>query len=465
LSVREARAESTNIGNPTLAEEWGVGSWIWTEQTFDKQTCQFWKAFEVPSTSSVVKARLRITADNEFRVLLDGRVLGRGSDWRWLSDFDLSSLLPPGRHILAVEAFNDALKAGVLAGFRAELTNGQVLEFCSDDSWRVVPEGEEGWQNRKRARAMWPAARVVGTFGVAPWDTLPRGMTVLPALRPIELRFWQKGWFQIAVLTICSLALLLCARLLAQLALQSKARNLLQHERARIARDIHDELGAGLTQLVLLGELAQNDLSEASQQSVQIGHLCEKTRALLGSMDEVVWAVNSRRDTVRDFATHACKYAQTFLANTNLRCRLDVEPDLPELPFDLPSRRNLFLAVKEAINNAAKHSEATELVLRIHRDAGWLSVAVEDNGAGFELSEAGEDRNGLSNLSQRMKEIGGHCNVVSAAGAGCRIDFRAPLPRVRRKLFSLRWLGRLRRSHGMKKRVETDTTDPVPHTL
>jgi len=448
-------------------EEWGVGSWIWTDRTFDKQTCQFWKAFDIPSSSPVAKARLRITADNEFRVLLDGRVLGRGSDWRWLSDFDLTWLLSPGRHVLAVEAFNDALKAGVLAGFRAELANGQVLEFCSDYSWRVVPEGEEGWENRKRARETWPAARVVGTFGVAPWDTLPRGVTMLPALRPIELRFWQKGWFQITVLTICGLAMMLCVRLLAQLALQSKARNLLQQERARIARDIHDELGAGLTQLVLLGELAQNDLSETSEQRAQIGQLCEKTRGLLTSMDELVWAVNSRRDTLRDFATHACKYAQAFLSNTDIRCRLDVEPDLPDLPFDLPTRRNLFLAVKEAINNAAKYSAATELVLRIHRDKGSLAVAVEDNGAGFEISQADGNRNGLSNMAQRMHEVGGHCEIVSTPGTGCRIDFRAPLARARSKSLSPRWFNRLRRGQSTPEQLETETSTPrpVPHTV
>src|SRR5262249_4504978 len=163
----------------------------------------------------------------------------------------------------------------------------------SDESWRVVPEGERGWEDCKRARPTWPQARVVGTFGVAPWDTLPRGVTVLEAMRPIELRFWQKGWFQIAVLTTCGLALMLCARLVGQLALQSKARNLLRQERARIARDIHDDLGAGLTQLVLLGELAQNDSVDTAERRAQIEQLCQKTRGLLSSMDEVVWAVNS----------------------------------------------------------------------------------------------------------------------------------------------------------------------------
>jgi signal transduction histidine kinase len=434
------------------------------DRTFDKQTCQFWKVFDIPSLSPVAKARLRITADNEFRVLLDGRVLGRGSDWRWLSDFDLTCLLSPGRHVLAVEAFNDALKAGVLAGFRAELANGQIIELYSDDSWRVVPDGEKGWQNRKQVRETWPSARVVGKFGVAPWDTLPRGVTMLPAFRPIELRFWQQAWFQVTVLTVCSLAVILCIWLLAQLALQSKARNLLQQERARIARDIHDEMGAGLTQLVLLGELAQNDLSETSEQRAQIGQLCEKTRGLLTSMDELVWAVNSRRDTLRDFATHACKYAQAFLVNTNIRCRLDVEPDLPELPFDLPTRRNLFLAVKEAINNAAKYSAATELVLRIHRDGGRLAVAVEDNGAGFEPSRASGERNGLSNMAQRMREVGGHCKIVSTPGRGCRINFRVPFARARSKLLSARWFNRLRRGQSTQEQLETESSAPPPVT-
>jgi len=155
--------------------------------------------------------------------------------------------------------------------------------------------------------------------------------------------------------------------------------------------------------------------------------LCEKSRGLLGSMDDVVWAVNSKRDTLRDLSIHACKYAQAFLAHTAIRCRLDIEPDLPADPFDLHLRRNLFLAVKEAINNAAKYSEAKELVLRIHRSHRFLEVVVQDNGKGFDPSMADEDRNGLSNMSQRMREIGGECVLSSRPGAGCRIVFRAPL--------------------------------------
>ena len=454
----ETRAEATLSA---LDPSWAVGSWIWTDRTFDKQTCLLWRAFDIPAGAAVIKAQLRITADNGFRLMLDGREIGRGYDWRWLSDFDLSWLLPPGRHVLAVEAFNDALKAGVLAGLRVQLQGGEIIEVGSDETWRIVPEGERGWERRKKARPSWPAALLAGKFRTEPWSASPVGVTPVAPLHPVVLRFWQTGWFQIASLSLCALAVLLSLRLLAKLALQAKAQGLLRRERLRIARDIHDDLGAGLTQLVLLGELAQNELPAGSERRVQMEELCDKTRALLGAMDEIVWAVNSRRDTVRDFATHACKYAQMFLASTAIRCRLHIEADLPEDEFDLPARRNLFLGVKEAINNCAKHSAATELVLRIHRRGGALDVTVEDNGIGFELPSANGDRNGISNMNQRMKEVGGECRIASVPGGGCRIRFLVPLLSPRRKpVLWPRWL-RLRKGI-LKAHIQEPIAEPQP---
>jgi signal transduction histidine kinase len=260
-----------------------------------------------------------------------------------------------------------------------------------------------------------------------------------PPLRPIVLAFWQQGWFQITLLSLCAIVLFICVRLATKLALQSKAQELLQRERARIARDIHDDLGASLTQLVLLGEVAQNDLPATSETRRQIDGLCEKAREVLRSAEEIIWVVNSRRDTLSDFATYVCKYAQNFLSPTPIRCRLEIEPALPAAPFDLPIRRNLFLAVKEAINNAAKYSEASELFLRIHRDEQKIVVVVEDNGKGFDPVLADSERNGLTNMAQRMAEVEGACRVTSQPGAGCRIEFVAPLVHSQpRRFFSRR---------------------------
>ena len=138
---------------------------------------------------------------------------------------------------------------------------------------------------------------------------------------------------------------------------------------------------------------------------------------------------------------YVCKHAQFFLKSTPIRCRLDVEAEIPPVAFDLPVRRNLFLAVKEALNNAVKHSEAGELYLRIWRHEHKLSVAIEDNGRGFDAAAPAGERNGMGNMFQRMDEIGGQCRVESQPGKGCRIEFTVPLT-VPAHARWLKWLRR-----------------------
>jgi len=427
--------------NDVVAAANCLGQWIWDTNTFDKQTCRLWHTVEIPRGATVSLASLRITVDNGYRLFLDGREIGRGSDWRSLTVYDVKWLLGPGTHVLAVEGFNDRLAGGLMFGLYVKLVDQRVIQIVSDPTWRVVPLTAKHWETWQVADPSWHAAIVVGKLGQAPWDQWPMGVTVEPPLQAIVVVFWQTLWFQALVLALLGAALLACLWLLTQLAVQSRAQRLLQLQRARIARDIHDDLGARLTQLVLLGELAQNELPQASPTRGQINQICERARELGHAMDEVVWAVSSRRDTLRDFAVYVCKYAQLYLKNTPVRCRLDVEMDLPAIPFDLAIRRNLLLAVKEAISNVARHSGATELQLRIHREAGGLRVIVEDNGRGFEAAEADPARNGLLNMAQRMAEVGGEFTLHSTPGAGSRVTFQLPFttnrsgPRWLRKFF------------------------------
>jgi signal transduction histidine kinase len=410
-----------------------LGSWIWAAQTWDKQTVHLWKSFEVPSGAKVSRGVLWIAVDNGYQLYLDGQEIGQGSDWRWLTQCDATLLLKPGKHVLAVSAFNDALAAGLMFGLHIEFTDGHTLNIVSDSSWRVAPNTFNDWINQRSARPDWPAATVVGTIDQTPWKPWPIGVITGPQVHPVIVRFWQTGRFQIVLLASCAIAVLVCLWLLAQLAMQFKAQRLLHLQRARIARDIHDDLGARLTQLVLQGELIQSELPSESATRAQIDQICESARELANAMDEVVWAVSSRRDTLRDFAAFACRYAQVFLRNTPVRCRLDIEPDLPSSPFELHIRRNLLLAVKEAISNAAKYSGASELVLRIHRHDAGVRVVVEDNGRGFDMAQVTPERNGLINMAQRMHEVGGRFAVNSMRSAGCRVEFTLPLTHVRRR--------------------------------
>jgi signal transduction histidine kinase len=414
----------------------GLGSWIWASNTFDGQTCQLWNSFEIPADGTVTNARLVMTVDNEFTFYLDGRELGRGAEWRELFIFDLTQSLPPGKHILAVKAVNSFSVAGMIFGFRADLADGRFVEVKSDKTWRIVPDGTSRWEKRTEPEPNWPAASIMAPFGSSPWWTTPVNWNRVPVLPPVKVFFWQTGWFQITLLTICSLVILISLRLMAQLALHQKERWLLQQERARIVREIHDDIGARMTQLVLHGEVAQNDLPAGSATKQKLVQICEEARSLLSTMDEILWAVNPRRDTLRDFATYIRNYAQEFLKPTSIQCLFEVDAEISATAFNLPLRRSLLMAIKETLNNAVKHSGATELRLKLHWPGQRLVMVVQDNGKGFDPAGVNLERNGLANLEQRMQELGGSCRITSQPGQGCRVEFNVPLKNPRRSLWA-----------------------------
>jgi signal transduction histidine kinase len=418
----------------------GLGSWIWAEKTDDNQTCQLWNAVEIPKDGKVRKARLVVTADNEFTLFVDGRELGRGVEWRELYVFDLTTLLPPGRHVLAVRCYNGVFAAGMLCGMRADLADGRTIEIKSDETWRIVPEGVRHWEKRTEAQPNWPAATVIAPLGGNPWLwRMPEAVIMMPSLQPVKIFFWQTGWFQISLLSVCGLVIVISLRLMAQLALHRKERYLLQGERARIARDIHDDIGSRMTQLVLRGEVAQNELPVDSEMRHELDCICEEARGLLSTMDEILWAVNPQRDTLRDFAAYVCKYATDFLKPTQIQCLFEVGSEMSTAAFELPLRRSLLMAIKETLNNAVKHSAATELHLQIQWQGQQLIVVVQDNGKGFDPKIIKSERNGLTNMVQRMNEVGGYCSITTESGKGTRVEFGVPLKSQRSNVWNLLW--------------------------
>ncbi|HWY30129.1 MAG TPA: ATP-binding protein [Candidatus Acidoferrum sp.] len=229
-----------------------------------------------------------------------------------------------------------------------------------------------------------------------------------------------------------------------------------------MARDIHDDLGMRMTQLVLQGEVAQSELLPESRLHSQLSQMCDDARGTLRTMDEILWAINPRRDNLREFITYVCRYTQTFLKDTKIQCTLDVEPEVSATAFNLPLRRNLLLAVKEALNNAAKHSHATELTLRIHGQGHGLLVVVEDNGRGFDPALAKPHRNGLTNMTHRMNELGGNCQITSQPGNGCHVELFMPLTNSRRHLLRLDWLAWFKKQPKMENQPPPPVSTPTP---
>jgi signal transduction histidine kinase len=404
----------------------GLGGWMWDKVTLNKQTVRLWHGFEVPKTNPVIHVELRITGDNAFKVWLDGQELGIGSDWRTLSIYHLEGRLDPGAHVLAVEGFNDNDQAGIILGMTLEMAKGQVMQISSDPAiWRVVPNSERGWEAALHPDADWPTASVATNFGRLPWWSVPTSVLHIREALPEPIQIWQSREFQIGLFVGCGVFVLACLYLLIQLVSQSKAHRLVQAERDRIARDIHDDLGSKLTHLLLTGEVAQIDSPPAA--SEPLSQMCDGARNILATIDEVVWIVDSQHDNLDDFVIYLCKHTQNFLDATGIRCRFYVPAELPAKTLNQFMRRNLFLAIKEALNNAAKHSEATELTVRIDLNGSRLNVVVVDNGCGFDCAQASQERNGLSNMKLRMTEIGGDCQVVSRPGDGCQVLFQVLL--------------------------------------
>lgn len=463
-SADETEPASATAG-PYHSPTNGLGSWVWAEQTFNEQTCQFWKTFVIPAGSTVTQARLVMTVDNEFTVFLDGRELGRGAEWRELFIFDLGALITPGTHVLAVRAFNSATAAGMLLGLQVYLADGRRVEIQSDQSWRIVPNGVKGWEKRTVPLKDWPPVTIKAPLGGSPWWQTPVNINIMHTLQPIRVYFWQTAWFQIALLSVFGLVILISLRLVAQIALHRKEQWLLQQERARIARDFHDDLGSRMTRLVLHGEVAQSELPAHSRTRLQLDQICEQARGILSTMDEILWAVSPKRDTYRDFTSFVCGYAQDFLKSSHIQCLFDLDP-AADVVLNLPLKRTLLMVVKEALNNVIKHSQATEVVIAIKVHAQKMAVIISDNGKGFDPAAPKQGRNGLANMTQRMDELDGACKITSQPGKGCRTEFIIPLPRGLRpgRSWVRRWNGFVGRFRRTRKPLTNDKPENEPAT-
>ena len=145
-------------------------------------------------------------------------------------------------------------------------------------------------------------------------------------------------------------------------------RRVMEQERSRVAQDLHDELGAGLTEVGLLGDLVSNPGVPMPEKTQYLNKLTEIARSLVTSLDEIVWAVNPSYDSVSSLASYYTLFAQRFLDLAGIACRPQIPASFPGYPLDSKARHGLFLAFKEALNNVVRHAKATEVHLKIEVD-------------------------------------------------------------------------------------------------
>jgi signal transduction histidine kinase len=155
--------------------------------------------------------------------------------------------------------------------------------------------------------------------------------------------------------------------------------------------------------------------------------LVRVSRAVVATLDEIVWAVNPKYDSVASLASYYSLFAQRFLNLAGMACRLTVAETFPVAPLDSRLRHGVFLAFKEALNNAVRHSGATQVHIEMNVAAQVLRIVIADNGRGFDpkLREPGSD--GLAGMQDRMARLGGRCEISSEANRGATVTFSLPL--------------------------------------
>jgi signal transduction histidine kinase/ligand-binding sensor domain-containing protein len=294
-----------------------------------------------------------------------------------------------------------------------------------DDRW--LDAGPQRSASYSRLPAGNYRFRVTASSGDGTWNET--GAVFALGVAPF---LWETWWFRCAEILLVTAIVFALARFVAGRRVQAKMRALeqqaaLERERARIARDIHDDLGSRLTKIALLGGLAGRERAEPEKVGRRLQEISDTARQLLKSLDETVWAVNPRNDNLPQLINYLGQFATKFLATAEITCVPELPDDPPAQPVSAEARHHLFLAVKEALTNVVKHAHAREVKFRCELAPHWLRVVIADDGLGFAGSPDQPEADGLRNMRQRMTQRGGQFQLESSPGAGTRITLQLPL--------------------------------------
>lgn len=188
-----------------------------------------------------------------------------------------------------------------------------------------------------------------------------------------------------------------------------------QEERQRISADIHDELGSGMTTIRLMSEIAKQKMKE--NVPVEIEKISNSANDLLNKMNAIVWSMISSNDTVDSLVSYTRAYAIDFFDGTSIKCRVDMPAEIPAIEISGDKRRNIFLCVKETLNNSLKHSGATEVTIVFEIEQTRLKICITDNGVGMDPDNTRKFGHGLKNIMNRIQSIGGAYTITGNKGA------------------------------------------------
>jgi signal transduction histidine kinase len=335
---------------------------------------------------------------------------------------------PAETHALAL-VDTDVLNSGSWAAWDRNIVDvepGLTLRVEADEAFSIGRGGDHACSYHKLG-----AGRYV--FRVIPVDECGRQNGIGMQLPLVIVPPFHTSWWFWTVIALCAAGALTGAvRYITWKRMQhelerSERRRLVEQERMRIAQDIHDDMGARLTQISLVSSLALRNTPPDSANFGELKRLDRAAREVAASLDEIVWAVNPVHDTLEGLGSYISQHVTEIVAGNPMRCRLDIPALLPARFVSSRTRHHFLMAVKEAISNALRHSGGTEVRVRLEFTDPSLTVSILDDGGGFDVG-ASAPGNGIGNMQSRLASLGGTCAIRSAPADGTSVTLTVTLP-------------------------------------
>jgi len=249
----------------------------------------------------------------------------------------------------------------------------------------------------------------------------------------VKAPWWLTWWFFI----LLSILLIGIGYVIVQLIINQRLKEqriiiekqkAVEEERTRISKDMHDDIGSGLSKIAIMSELLKTKAmkEEKTDMKKNIDKISSTAGELVDSMSHIVWAMNPQNDNLENLAAYIREYVLDFFDDFNVHCILDFPETIQPVHLTQQARRNIFLVIKESINNIVKYADADEIKISLSVPENIIYLSISDNGKGFDMNSTHRFGNGLINMKKRMEDIGGKYEIYSEKEKGCRTEIIIP---------------------------------------
>ncbi len=255
------------------------------------------------------------------------------------------------------------------------------------------------------------------------WNEKPFSITI-----EIVPPFWMKWWFRVIIILgligiVGGTVRYLELKRIKQKIKKLEQKQALEKERTRIARDMHDEIGSNLTRISLLSGII-NSRADKEKNTIALNQITDSVNETIEKLDEIVWAVNPSNDNLKKLTAYISEYAENYFEASEIKCRFSFPEFIPEIILSSEKRHNLFLVIKEALNNVLKYSQAKRVSISLVVELSFFKITIKDDGKGFNPELISKNSNGIKNMKERMDLIGGEFEIKSNIGEGTEIGLK-----------------------------------------